>query len=74
MGSRRAQSGQVPCSGAGRRDKVLDEVSAGNKRLDGYFFNNFRPNLARVKRPTPSKSMLEGSGTKRMTIVHSLFE
>jgi hypothetical protein len=24
---RRAQSGQVPCSGAERRDKVLDEVS-----------------------------------------------
>jgi len=25
---REAQSGQVPCSGAERRDKVLDEVSA----------------------------------------------
>jgi len=25
--SRRAQSGRVPCSGAKRRDKVLDEVS-----------------------------------------------
>ena len=25
--SRRAQSGRVPCSGAERRDKVLDEVS-----------------------------------------------
>jgi len=58
---RRAQSGQVPCSGARRQNKALDEVSAailGGVAAENQLFYCFLHNIRKKYQLTRKKGIV----------------